>query len=543
MGGQDRAGTSFGHYELRRIIGRGGMGEVYEAHDSRRDRTVALKLLPTELAHDAEFRERFAREARTAARLQDPHVIPIHDFGEIDGQLYIDMRLVQGSDLRQLLRSRGRLTPAAALDVVRQVGDALDSAHADGLVHRDVKPANVLVLPSGFVYLVDFGIATRADEPRLTISGGAAVGSLAYMAPERFTDGAVTGAADIYGLGCLLYELLTGSVPFRRDSLPAQMSAHLHEEPPPASALRPDLPAGIDAVVARAMAKDPAARFGSAREMTAQLAQVLGDDVPAPGRALGAVVPRADAGPTPTGVSPVAVAPVPAPISSAPRRRRGLIAAVGAFAILLGAAAVAVVEMATGDDGADAAAATRTDGSTARTPQQSIAGSGTRDIPSSSDYETSSTSRSTSTSTTTTTTSTDPTTTTTTTVTTAPTSSSATSTAEPDVGATIAPGAGHDWQGWVEAPSASCNADDRALVITRTQYSWVVICEVGPGGRTYYKGARAEGGLEIDDPVRSGPGWVATNRGHDYDVQPDYLRIRKDGEQISAQAVLEWYSV
>jgi serine/threonine protein kinase len=201
----------FGPYRMDALIARGGMGEVHRAYDTQHDRVVAVKLLAGHVADDEAFRQRFIREARAAARLREPHVIPIHAYGEIDGRLYLDMRLVEGPDLSTILANRGPLDPAAAVDVIRQVASALDAAHAEGLVHRDVKPSNVLVDGSGFAYLVDFGIA-RSMGPAADITGtGIPVGTVAYMAPERFATEPVDHRVDVYSLACLLYQCLTGA--------------------------------------------------------------------------------------------------------------------------------------------------------------------------------------------------------------------------------------------------------------------------------------------------------------------------------------------
>ena len=227
----------FGPYELQSLLGVGGMGEVYRAYDNAKDRTVAIKLLRAEMSADAGFQERFRRESRIAARLQEPHVIPVHDFGEINGVLYIDMRLVEGDNLHTVLRRNGPLDPARAVSIVGQVAAALDAAHAGGLVHRDVKPENVLLTSNDFAYLVDFGIAHFGGDSGLT-SAGAAIGSCAYMAPERFTGGKVGPAADVYSLACLLYECLTGSAPFPTGELSQLMGAHVMSPPPRPSGRR-----------------------------------------------------------------------------------------------------------------------------------------------------------------------------------------------------------------------------------------------------------------------------------------------------------------
>jgi serine/threonine-protein kinase len=261
-----RVGTVFGPYELQSLLGVGGMGEVYRAYDTTKDRTVAVKLLRAEMSADAGFQERFRRESRIAARLQEPHVIPVHDFGEINGVLYIDMRLVEGDNVHAELRRNGPLDPARAASIVGQVAAALDAAHASGLVHRDVKPENVLLTENDFAYLVDFGIAYLGGESGLT-SAGAAIGSCAYMAPERFTGGQVGPAADIYSLACLLYECLTGSAPFPTGELSQLMGAHIMSPPPRPSITGPRVSAAFDAVVTRGMAKKPEGRFSSAGEL------------------------------------------------------------------------------------------------------------------------------------------------------------------------------------------------------------------------------------------------------------------------------------
>ena len=266
----------FGPYQLRELIGRGGMGEVFRAFDTRRNRIVALKRLTADLADDADFTSRFRRESELVAQMREPHVIPIHDFGEIEGRLFIDMRLVEGVDLGTVLEREGPMAPARAVDIIGQVARALDAAHRDGLVHRDVKPSNVLIDHEGgddeFVYLIDFGIARGAGNTNLTASG-AVMGTAAYMSPERF-EGKGDHRVDIYALGCVLYETLTGTVPFPGELL-TQMYAHLHNAPPRPSARRPGVPPGLDRVIERAMAKDPEQRFGRAGELVAAARQAL----------------------------------------------------------------------------------------------------------------------------------------------------------------------------------------------------------------------------------------------------------------------------
>lgn len=258
-------GERFGPYELRSLLGSGGMGEVYEAYDTVKERVVALKLLSGDLVGDPEYQTRFRRESQAAARLAEPHIIPIHDWGVIDGRLFIDMRLVAGTDLRTLVESAGPLGPQRAVSVIEQIAAALDAAHADGLVHRDVKPANILVTDADFAYLADFGIAHHAGDSAVT-QAGVAVGSYSYMAPERFERVPVTARADIYSLACVLHECLTGTQPFDAPSLGMLIRAHLAEPPPRASLQRTGLPAAFDEVIACGMAKDPLDRFATAGE-------------------------------------------------------------------------------------------------------------------------------------------------------------------------------------------------------------------------------------------------------------------------------------
>ncbi|ORV56900.1 serine/threonine-protein kinase [Mycobacterium fragae] len=288
-----RVGTTFGKYNITRLLGKGGGGAVYEAYDTDKGRTVALKILAEEFSHDATFRTRFQRESQAAAILQEPHVIPIHDWGEIDGNLYIDMRLVQGQTLLDLIE-KGPLEPARAVAIISQVGAALDAAHAEGLIHRDVKPQNIIVTPADFVYLVDFGIAEAKGDSRLT-TAGTQLGTLNYMAPERFDDSVTTPAVDVYSLACVLYESLTGKVPFATESLEHLVAAHIASPPPQPSVANPRVPAALDAVVARGMAKEPDDRYGTAGGL-GRAAQ----------RALGAT---SVGGPSPTiqGTRPVAI--------------------------------------------------------------------------------------------------------------------------------------------------------------------------------------------------------------------------------------------
>ncbi|MCV7196442.1 serine/threonine-protein kinase PknD [Mycobacterium angelicum] len=266
-GPDSRVGQHFGPYQLVRLIGRGGMGEVYEAEDTRKRRVVALKLISAQYSGNPTFLARMQREADIAGRLTEPHIVPIHDYGEIDGQFYVEMRLIEGVSLRSMLTQFGPLAPARAVAIVRQIAAALDAAHGSGITHRDVKPENILIAQSDFAYLVDFGIARNAADPGLTQSG-MAVGTYNYMAPERFTGDEVTYRADIYALACVLGECLTGAPPYRGESVERLIAAHLMEPVPRPSQIRPGrIPPALDQVIAKGMAKKPADRYMSAGDL------------------------------------------------------------------------------------------------------------------------------------------------------------------------------------------------------------------------------------------------------------------------------------
>ncbi len=266
--------VAFGRYRLIAVIGSGGMGKVYKAHDTLIDRDVAIKVLAPEMASRPGYSQRFRREASTAARLTEPHIIPVHDTGEIDGQLYLVMPVIDGIDLRTLLRRDGPMSPDRAVRVIEQLAEALGAAHAAGLVHRDIKPSNALVTGDDFVYLIDFGIAHDAKASRLT-STGRMVGTLAYMAPERFSSGTADARADVYALACVLYECLTGATPFRGGSMEQQIAGHLTLDPPRPSEHRPGVPAGLDGVIAAGMAKNPDQRYQSAHELATAARRAL----------------------------------------------------------------------------------------------------------------------------------------------------------------------------------------------------------------------------------------------------------------------------
>jgi tRNA A-37 threonylcarbamoyl transferase component Bud32/streptogramin lyase len=266
-----RIGTDFLGYRIEALLGRGGMSVVYRAHHAALDRKVALKLLAPELAEDERFRERFLRESKIAASLDHPSIVPVYDAGEAEGQLFIAMRYVVGSDVEHLLRETGGLEPKRALQLAGQLADALDFAHARGLVHRDVKPSNALLDSNEHVYLSDFGLTKSASDRNAATATGRIVGTIDYAAPEQIEGRTVDGQADVYSLGCLLYECLSGQVPYPRDSELAVLWAHLHDPIP----RMPRYPA-LDAVIAKALAKDPDQRFQSCRELVEAARDALG---------------------------------------------------------------------------------------------------------------------------------------------------------------------------------------------------------------------------------------------------------------------------
>ena len=266
MGASTRIGTEIAGFRIESVLGRGGMSVVYVAEQIRLARKVALKVLTTELAWDEQFRERFVRESHIAATIDHPNIIPIYDAGEDDGLLYIAMRFVQGPDLREILK-RGAFGVGRTIFLVEQLASALDAAHAHALVHRDVKPGNILLEETtDHVYLTDFGVAKQTTARGLT-STGHFLGTVEYAAPEQIEGGPVDARTDVYALGCVLYECLTGSPPYSHGTEHAVLHAHLVDPPPSVTRLRPELPQAFDGVVATAMAKAPEDRFRSCGEL------------------------------------------------------------------------------------------------------------------------------------------------------------------------------------------------------------------------------------------------------------------------------------
>ena len=263
-------GAVFAGHRIDRLIGRGGMGQVYLAEEAASGRRVALKLLPAVFAGDERFRARFERESRLAASLSHPHVVPVHATGDEDGTLWMSLGFVDGPDLRSVIAEHGRMHPGDAALIVSQVAGGLDAAAAEGLVHRDVKPGNVFVEADGgrpHAYLGDFGLSKAADSQSGLTGTGMFLGTIAYAAPEQIQAELVDATVDVYALGAVLYKALTGEVPFPRDRDVDVAMAHIVQPPPRPSESSPDCPAGFDDVVARAMAKEPADRFASAGEL------------------------------------------------------------------------------------------------------------------------------------------------------------------------------------------------------------------------------------------------------------------------------------
>ena len=485
--GYPSVGTRFGPYELRSVIGIGGMGEVYRAYDSRRERMVALKVLRTDVAADPSFQARFRRESRIAARLQEPHVIPVHDYGDIGGVLYIDMRLVEGPSLREQVRVNGVLPPARAVAIITQVASALDAAHAVGLVHRDIKPENVLLTHDDFAYLVDFGIAYGGGEATVTKTG-LVIGSCAYMSPERLNGTPGGPPSDVYSLTCLLFECLTGRAPFEADDIRQVMSAHMFATPPRPSAERPGISSAFDDVIAKGMAKNPADRFGSAGELARAAAAALHGPPPAPA-ARSAPPPTRQlqtAPPYPYGPRPPVAPAALAKKARLSRSQTGLLlGAVGTLAVAAGLAAAIVF---TGGNGSQSQSPLTVPPSTA-----------------------------------------DP----------APPSTTTTSSA-----AALAGLSGADAQGFV-GQAARCDAGDSLVAAIRTASSLAVICDEASGG-FYYHGERLRDGanVRLANAVPSEGGFDAVNPadGARYEVRPDKLTILSNGHVDSAERALEYGS-
>lgn len=481
-------GTRFGPYELRSLIGAGGMGEVYRAYDTARGRMVAVKLLRRELAADPAYQERFRRECRLAARLQEPHVIPVHDFGQIDGVLFIDMRLVDGGTLKDLLHERGALDPAHAALITTQVASALDAAHADGLVHRDVKPENILLTADNFAYLVDFGIAQAGGDPSMTAATGSLLGSCGYMAPERFTGDRVGAQTDVYSLTCVLYECLTGEKPFEVPEIHQLISAHMFSAPPRPSIMRRGIDRSFDDIVATGMAKQSAARFASAGELATAVRLAAGSNVapvPAPVAAIAPAVPRRTVrtrpfrvqypNPDATGNSPYPVPPPPRPVVQKSGRGPVLVGGLAAAMLVVAAVLAGILAF-----GSGSVRDTAVPGASTSPASQSLSLSGPVD--------------------------------------------------------------GADELGFVGHP-ARCDVGNPPAAVVRTAQSLAVICQTGSQSY-YYRGERIRDGanIELRNAVRVSDGFDVTNpsNGVRYEIRPRQLSIISGDHVDSAEPVLQY---
>ena len=306
-------GQRFGAYTLGKLVGRGGMGVVYEAQHVHLGRVVALKLLAPDLSESPDFRARFLRESRLAATIEHPGIVTVYDAGEVQGVLFIAMRYVRGTDLAATLAERGRLDLPETVSIIEQVGSALDAAHAAGLVHRDVKPANVMI-EEGRCYLTDFGLTKQAAETHALTMSGQFLGTADYVAPEQIEGRSVDGRTDEYALGCMLFECLTGARPYRRDATFAVLYAHLHEPPPRPTEMRPELPPAFDEVVGRAMAKAIEERYATCGDLGAAARHAAG--------LVGSRPSTPDAAERPTAARPVAQPTAARPVPP-PRARAG----------------------------------------------------------------------------------------------------------------------------------------------------------------------------------------------------------------------------
>jgi len=344
------SGGVVGGYRIESLIGRGGMAAVYLAEDGRLKRKVALKVLSPELAADEAFRRRFVDESERLASVDHPNIIPIYEAGQDDGHLFIAMRYVDSTDLKELIAAQGHLSPERAVSIVTQVAGALDAAHAKGLVHRDVKPANVLVAVgsggdgSDHAYLSDFGLTKRTQETSGLTKTGFFMGSIDYVAPEQISGKSVDGRTDQYALACVLFQCLTGRTPYPRDDDAAVLFSHLSETPPSVTGTDLDLPPAIDAVLARAMAKEQDDRYGSCLEFAraARTALLQPSDAPA-----STATPGMPSAPSRTVIAPPALVEEPPP----KRRGRRIAIAAGAGIVALGLVAGGLALLGGGNDG------------------------------------------------------------------------------------------------------------------------------------------------------------------------------------------------
>jgi serine/threonine-protein kinase len=344
-----RIGTEFAGYRIEGLLGRGGMGVVYRAEHPRLGATIALKVMDPELAMDEVFRERFVREARAAAAIKHPSIIPIYDAGEWNGDLFIAMRFIEGEELRSLIRRDGALPAQQTYVIGLQIASALDAAHRKGLIHRDVKPGNILIEPgpdpdsAPIAYLADLGLTKHVDSHSGVTGSGELLGTIDYIAPEQISGSRADGSADVYSLACVLFECLTGTVPYLRENQAAVLWAHLHDEVPRATSVNPSLPPAVDAALARGMAKSPDDRFPTARALVEALQAPL--EATTTVSRNGAETPSAPTSPLPE--------PPAGPPTARPRGRPTALVLAAAIGLVLGgAAAAAIAFFVSGDEAA-----------------------------------------------------------------------------------------------------------------------------------------------------------------------------------------------
>jgi serine/threonine protein kinase len=484
-----RLGTRFGPYQLRSLIGSGRMGEVYRAYDTVNDRMVAVKLLRAELTADPGFQQRFRRDCRTAAQLEEPHVIPVNDFGEIDGVPFIDMHLVNGGSLRDLLRERGALEPTRAAAITAQVARALDAAHRGGLAHLDVKPENVLLTPNHFAYLVDFGIAHASGDANV---------SRAYMAPEMFSGGRIGQQSDVYSLACLLYECLTGEPPFEGAEPEELKNAHLWSPTPRPSIMRRGVGRAFDDVIEQGMAKQRVARFASAGELARAASEAVSPaDRPVPvavGQSPPGTRPFSTYHPNPddTGYSPYP--PAESPPKGPPRQlvfgRASLVVTAAAVIVSI----VGLVWAVTSVFGEHRNSSPPPLTATAAPPGPSAAPAAPSSAP------------------------------------------------PPRAPSLSRPVQGADGLGFV-GETARCDPGNPPAAVVRTAKSLAVVCQ-NLSGSYYYRGERIRDGanIELSDAERASDGFDVTNPvdGTLYEVRPERLRIISNGHVDSSEPVLQY---
>ena len=482
-----RLGTRFGPYELRSLIGTGAMGEVYRAYDTVKDRMVALKLLRGETAVDPGFQQRLWRECRKVTRLQEPHVLPLHDFGEIDGVPFIDMHLVDdGGSLKDLLREQGGLEPSRAASITAQVARALDAAHAGGLVHLDVKPENILLTHDHFTYLADFGIAQAVGDEKI---------SRTYMAPERFTTGRVGPQTDVYSLACVLYECLTGQTPFESDDAGELKREHMLAPAPRPSIMRRGVGREYDDIITRGMAKQSAARFASAGELARAASDAVFAAYEPVGVGAGRNVPPPRTRPLPT----VALPELDEPADGSPEPRAAPVRswhwpAIGRTPLVV--TAVAAVVLIAG-----------------LALSVNLVGGNHHNGPASPPLST------------------------------AQAAPPAPTTSAPPLTPTLSrPVKGADGLGFV-GETARCDPGNPPAAVVRTAKSLAVVCK-NLSGTYYYRGERIRDGahLELSNAEQVEDGFVATNPvdGVVYEVRPNRLRIISYGHVDSSEQVLQY---